>query len=255
MIPGTSARATPMAASFPISKAGSSSRKPTASSALMAGIGRRWNPAACLPVKTAEHLSPSISPRCASRCTPREQPSSAKAMAPVKAAAPPPAKSTISHSRPQKPMPPNERWRRSANRLGLSFIGKAARPCHSRSHSQRQPLSRQHASAFTPTIRRQFHGHPGTMAAANRHQSPSTSKSRCEPEPDAFGRSAACPSATGSPHRPKSTKAFSCWPNPNAVATSRTCVLSLHSRASSVAATRPIPITCALPNQEPWASK
>ena len=39
----------PMAVSSPIWRAGMSSRKPTGSSVLMAGAGRHWNPAACLP--------------------------------------------------------------------------------------------------------------------------------------------------------------------------------------------------------------
>ena len=51
-------------------------------------------------------------------------------MAPVKAAAPRLVRFTTSRSRPQKPMPPNEPLPRSANRSGLSFIGKAARPAN-----------------------------------------------------------------------------------------------------------------------------
>ncbi len=57
------------------------------------------------------------------------------------------------------------------------------------------------------------------------------------------------------PPRQKSTKAFSRWPNPNAAATSRICALWPHSRASSAVVIHPIRITCALRNQEPWASK
>ena len=102
----------------------------------MAGTGRLLNPAASSPAKTAAHSSPSISRKCASPCTPREQPSFAKATVRVKAAAPLLAKSTISRSKQPKPTPPNAHWRHSANHLGLSSIGKAARRRRRRSHSQ-----------------------------------------------------------------------------------------------------------------------
>ena len=65
-------------------------------------------------------------------------------------------------------MPPNERLRPSANHLDLSFIGKAALR---RNRPAPQPAwrhARQRASAFIPTIRRQFHGRRVTMAVVNR---------------------------------------------------------------------------------------
>ncbi len=165
-----SAPAKPMAASSLTSRVGSRSRKPIASSDLMAGTGRQLKPAASLPAKTAAPSSPSTSQECASRCMPKEQPSFEKAMVPVKAAAPPLARSTISHSRQQKPTPPNARLPPSANRLGLSFIGKAARLRHCRSHNQHQTLSHRRALAFIPTIRHPFRDRRGTTAVVNRHQ-------------------------------------------------------------------------------------
>ena len=56
-----------------------------------------------------------------------------KAMARVKAGGPRRAKSTISHSRPLKPMPPNGHLPPSVDRSGLSFIARTSpRPCKAR---------------------------------------------------------------------------------------------------------------------------
>ena len=121
---GTSAPARPMAASSPISRAGTRSRKPTGSSASMPGAARPWRRAASWPGKTADHSSPSMSPKCASPCTPTGRPLSAKAMGRARVVVPRRAKSTTSLSRRPKPMPPNGRWRLSANRSGLSFTGR-----------------------------------------------------------------------------------------------------------------------------------
>ena len=67
----------------------------------------------------------------------------------VKAAAPPLPRSTTSHSRRQKPMPPNARWRLSANRLGLSFIEKA-KYRRSRCSLRQQRRLRQSRVGFHP---------------------------------------------------------------------------------------------------------
>jgi Siphovirus Gp157 len=105
--PRMSAPVRPMAARCPKSKAGMRSRKPTGSLALMAGAGRRWTPAVCSPGRPAARSSPSISPGSGLQSALAIPPSCAKAMAAVKAVVPPPARSTTSHSKPQKPMPPN----------------------------------------------------------------------------------------------------------------------------------------------------
>ena len=55
---------------------------------------------------------------------PEERPLFARVMALARAGGLPPARSMTSHSRPQKPTPPNARWRLSEDRLGLSFIAR-----------------------------------------------------------------------------------------------------------------------------------
>ena len=146
-----SAPAKPMAASFLISKAGSSSRRPTAYLALMAGTGRRLKSRCVLARENRGTFIGRLYRQGAHHgAVPRAQLSFGKAMAPVKAAVPPRAKSTILHSKPQKPTPPNGRWPPLADRLGLSFIGKAARPCR---HPSSQPTS----EAIAPT---RFGFHP-----------------------------------------------------------------------------------------------
>ena len=79
----------------------------------------------------------------------------------VKAVAPRRARSTTSHSRRQKQMPPNARWRLSANRLDLSFIARTRnRPCKVRQRSSRRPqvhrLSR--GLVYIPTTRHRSRG-------------------------------------------------------------------------------------------------
>ena len=142
-----------MAGSSLISRAGTPSRRPTGSSALTAGAGRRSNPNASWPARTAALSSPSISPGCASPCRRMGQPSSARAMAPAKAAAPPPARCTTSRSRLPRPTPPSGRWPPSAGHLVLSSIG-AARPSTS-------------------------HGTPDAPALAVYHRHPFPMPSRC----------------------------------------------------------------------------
>ena len=76
-----SAPAKPMGANSPTSRAGTRSRKPTASLALMAGAGRRLNPAASSPEKTVVLSLLSISPGCGFRSMPMARPSFAKVTA------------------------------------------------------------------------------------------------------------------------------------------------------------------------------
>ena len=158
--------AKPMGASSPISKAGMRSQKPIGSLALMPGTGRPWSPVASWRAKTAGHSSPSMSPRCASPCMPMAQLSSVTAMGRGKAVAPPQGTSTTSPSRPQKPMPPNERSPPSANRLGLSFIARIkahrCKLCRRTSRPQ-QVHPRSPVWAHTLTIRHRSRGHPIIM--------------------------------------------------------------------------------------------
>ena len=74
--------------------------------------------------------SPSMSPKCALPCTPMERPLCAKVMVLVRAGAPRRARSTTLRLRLPRPMPPNERWRRSVNRSDSSSIEKTkTSPC------------------------------------------------------------------------------------------------------------------------------
>ena len=96
--------------------------------------------------------------------------SSAKAMAPAKAAGRPPVKFTISHSRPQKPTLPNEPWRPSEDLSGLSSIART-RPHVRQIHaaiaaSDRQAAPPSRASVSTRTIRRRSRGPRITTAGA-----------------------------------------------------------------------------------------
>ena len=261
--PSMSARSAPvkpMAGSFPISRVGLPSRKPTAYSDLMAGAGRRLKPAASFPVKTAARSWPSISPKCASRCRWRAQPSFARAMVPVKAAGLPLVKSTILLSKLQRPMPANARWQPLADHLALSFIGKAARQdvlTLPLPYSQHQPLQSRHALAFTPTTPRPFHDRRATTAAGNHHQSlitqratvPATNKS-CASWPAPPLAPAQLPEPVPS-NQPKSTKAFSPSPNPDGAGTSHICALWRPSPASCADVIPPTRITYALPNRAP----
>ena len=72
---GRSVHARPTAANSPISKGGSRSRKPTGSSGLMAGAGKRSNPVVFSLGKTAARSCLSISLKCGSRSRPMGQPS------------------------------------------------------------------------------------------------------------------------------------------------------------------------------------
>ena len=252
---GKSAPARPMAASFPISKAGSSSRKPIAFSDSMAGTGKRLNPAASSPAKTAAHSSPSISPGCASPCTPKEQPSFAKATVPVKAAAPPLAKSTISPSRQPKPTPPNERLATFGKPFGLELYRQSRT-------AAALPISQPMSGAIAPT---RFGFHPDDTTPIprpskyyGRRQSLPITEHFKEPGRPANPRPRQrrrLHRQYRSPRRPRSTKAFSRWPNPNAAATNPICALSPHSPVLSADVIRRTRIICALRSQGPWAPK
>ena len=93
------------------------------------------NPGACSRARTVGASSRSMSPGCALRCMRTGQSSFVKATAPVKAAGPLRVKSTISPSRPQKPMPQNALWRLSVNRSDLSSIATAKRPRKAAAHA------------------------------------------------------------------------------------------------------------------------
>ena len=174
-----------MAASSPISRAGTPSRRPTGSSALTAGAGRRSNPNACWPARTAALSSPSISPGSASPCRRMGQPLSGKAMAPGKAAAPPPARCTTSPSRLPRPTPPSGRWPPSAGRLVLSSTGAARprhtrprhnrRPCPHRLHRHPFPIPQLSVSGSTRTTPRRSRGHRTIMVAGTKTPSRGTS--------------------------------------------------------------------------------
>jgi hypothetical protein len=154
-----------MAGSYPISRAGTPSRRPTGSSDLMAGAGRPSNPNASLPGRTAAPSWRSISLGSGSPCTPMARPSSAKDMGPVKGAEHHRARCTTSPSRSRRPMPPNGRWRPSGNPSVSSSIATAGRhprnPCPHRIQCP-SPCRPMPGSASIRTIRPLFHGRPAT---------------------------------------------------------------------------------------------
>ena len=157
--------------SSPISRAGLRSRRPTGSSALMAGAARPSNPAAFLPAKTAALSWPSISPGSASPCRPTVRPLFARAMVPAKAAAPRRVRCTISPSRPPKPTPPNERWLPSAGRSVLELYRQSRTPAKLPQPVKAARSFRRPVSACTPTIRRRSRGRRTTMATVKLQRS------------------------------------------------------------------------------------
>ena len=181
-----------MDASFPISKAGTRSRKPIGSLALMAGIGRPLNPAASWPGKTAGHSWPSTSRECGSPCMPMGRPLFEKAMAPVKAVVPHLAKSTTSRSRPQKPMPPNEHWRPSASRLDLSSIERPSRRRSHRFSPANDGMPRQRVWVFIPMTQRPFRDPLATMAVDQSASCDRAFAKNRHPRAALRGSSAAC---------------------------------------------------------------
>jgi hypothetical protein len=103
----------------------------------------------------------------ASQYTPKEQRSLGKVTAQAKAAATPRAKCTTSPSRPLKRMPPNARWRLSANRSGSSSTARTKRPSSDNRPGCSPPLQMHHSSrvsAYTLTIQRPSRGRRTTMA-------------------------------------------------------------------------------------------
>ena len=262
-----------MAASCPISRAGLPSRKPIEFSASMPGAGRRSRPAVCSPAKPAARSWPSISPKCASRCRWQAQPSSVRAMARVKAVARHPVRCTTLPLKLRRPMPANAHLPPLADRLALSFIGRAARRTPPRRpYSQHHPLSNQRAMAFTPMTPRPFHDRRATTDAGNHLRSMNTIETQ-DPRPIKQNhlpfllrlllhshRRSQIPPPPGSSqprsnqprsNQPRSTKAFSRSPNPDGAGTSRTCALWRPNPVSSADVIPLTRITCALRNRAP----
>ena len=239
---GMSARARPMVAKSPTSKAGTRSRKPTGSLALMVGIGRRWTPAASWRGKTAAHFSPSMSPKCALLCRPMQRPLCAKVMVLVRAGAPRRARSTTLRLRRPRPMPPSERWRRSANRSDSSSIEKTkTSPCKGCQRSIRRPQVHQlsRASVHTLTIRHRSRGRRITMGGGMRAQ-----------WLNCFARTRQEHEKTTQRRRPcaltKSTRVNSPLPSRSACATRHTLNSWPHNRAWSAGGSHPTRIICVL---------
>ena len=138
-----------MAATFPISRAGLRSRRPTASSGLMAGVERLWKLDACLPEKIAAPLLPSMSLKCGSRSKRRAQRLSERAMVPAKAVGPHLVRCTTSPSRQQKLTRPNAHLPPLAKPSDLSFIGET------KCREAKQPQPAERALAAT-----RFGSHP-----------------------------------------------------------------------------------------------
>jgi hypothetical protein len=152
-----------MDASCPISRGGMRSRKPTGSSALIAGTEKLWNRAVSWRGKTVARSWLSTSPGCASPCMLKEERLFGKVTAQAKGAVSPPAKYTTSRSRPQKPTPPNARWQLSASRLGSSSTARTKTKRVSSDNRPRcsQPLQVHHpsrVSAYTLTIQHPSRG-------------------------------------------------------------------------------------------------
>src|SRR5262245_40662979 len=155
-----------MGANSLISRAGTRSRKPTGSLALIAGAEKPLNHAVSSREKTEGPSSVFTPPGCGFRSLPMVQPSFVRATDRVKAVAPHPVRCTTSHSRQRKPMPPSALWLLSANLSGFSFIAKA-KTCFlsllPQLYRLRPKVHRRSVSAYIRTIRRPFHGHRITM--------------------------------------------------------------------------------------------
>ena len=164
---------------------------------------------------------------------------------------------TILLSRPQRPTPPNAPLPRLANRLALSFIGRAAlanlprrtsqptpnairantlwlSPRRHNAHSTTVALLRTSAIATTQLSTIEMQGPRHVSHQLLRH----LLRRRIPPRPRTHPRS----------DQPRSTKAFSHSPNPNGAATSRTCALWRPNPASCADVIPLTRITCALPN-------
>src|SRR5262245_55831186 len=156
-----------MGANSLTSKAGTRSQKPTESSVLMVGAARQLNPVACSPGKIAALSLQSTPPGSGFQCKPAVQRSFEKVTARVKAVVPRPVRCTILLLKLRKPMPPSVLLPPSANLLGWPFMGLASHHQFSqRCHSSLVCQSLYSALDFIRMIRRQFHGHRVTTAAA-----------------------------------------------------------------------------------------
>ena len=197
---------------------------------------------------------------CASPCRRTGQALFARAMAPGKAAAHPPAKCMISPSRPPRPMPPREPWPPLASRLVWSFIGAAKRR-RSRRHRLRliPHLALIGVWAFIRMTLRQSRDHL-VITAEGKMLSPSTSAA------NVVGLSEKFLPRRRLPHRwhprQKRTlfplaliKALSRSLNQSGCATKPISALSHHNPASSAADNPPTRIIFALRNPERSASK
>ena len=181
------------------------------------------------------------------------QPSFAKAMAPVRVVAPRLVRCMISRSRPQKPMPPNGRWRPSANRSGLSFIARTGTYPPSRaavppatSSPPMQPRVGFHPDDTTPIPRpSHYYGrrHHNSMTALLRQDLAKTEEN-----------APAVPLLVPAP-RAKSTKANSSSPSLSGCAIRLTEIRSLTALHSLRAATVRSLITSALHNRGPSVSR
>src|SRR5262249_60284003 len=110
------------------SRDGLRSRKPTGSSALTAGIGKRSSLVASWRAKPEARFLRFTQLGSGFRFRPTAQASFAKVMERGKDVARQPEKDTIRHSRQPKPMPPNAHWPRSANHLDLRSTDPATPP-------------------------------------------------------------------------------------------------------------------------------
>src|SRR5215831_11463060 len=81
-----------------------------------------------------------------------------------RAVAPRRVKCTTLPSKRQRPMPPNERWRHSANRLGLSSTARTREASLGlRQRCSRPPRDHRFGSDSIPTTQHQFRGRRTTM--------------------------------------------------------------------------------------------
>ena len=236
--------------SSPISKAGSRSRRPTGSSALMAGAEKPWNPAAFSPGKTAAPLSPSTSPKCGSRCKPtgatviREGHGSGEGRGTS-----PGEVHDISLKAAE-----TDATKRALATFGKPFGLELYRQSRT---SGNLPTPKPAADAVAAT---RFGFHPDDTTPIprpsryyGRHQNPLLSNQLqsqpATPAPPLAPTSAHCPPPA------KSTRACSPCPNPSADATNPTYALWLPSHASFADGSRATPTICASRSRARWASK
>src|SRR5262249_16549328 len=134
------------------------SQRPTESSALMDGAGRRLNPVASSHGKIAALSLPSIPPGCGFRCRPAVQLSFEKVTAQAKVVLPHPVRCTIPLLRLPKPMPPSVPWLPSANLLGWRFMEFSSHhQSNQRCHFSLLCQTLYTPLHFIPIIQPQFH--------------------------------------------------------------------------------------------------